>query len=229
MAKKKVAAKKSTNNKKPVKSAKPVKKAVKKAAKPSPKKIVKKAKPAKTAKPAVKAKSKKVVKAAPKAKSSAKSKAVVKQAVKKTVKTAKSAKPAKTAKPVKKAAAPKVAAKSPVSAALVRPSAPVKLLDLKNFVTPLDDRLMVQLTEKDRMTAGGLFIPDSVSDMSGNLHGTVVAVGRGHFSKKGHLQPMDVKVGDKVVFASHSGSKIKIQNEDLIILRESDVMGVVTK
>ncbi|MNT54850.1 10 kDa chaperonin 5 [compost metagenome] len=149
--------------------------------------------------------------------------------MKKTAKAAKSAKPTKTAKPVKKAAAPKVAAKSLVSAALVRPSAPVKLVDLTNFVTPLDDRLMVQLTEKERMTAGGLFIPDSVADMSGNMHGTVVAVGRGHFSKKGHLQPMDVKVGDKVVFAQHSGSKIKIQNEDLIILRESDVMGVVTK
>jgi chaperonin GroES len=226
VAKKKVAAKKSTNNKKPVKSAKPVKKTVKKAAKPSPKKIVKKAKPVKTAKPAVKAKSKKVMKAAPKAKASAKAKAVVKKAAKPA---AKSAKATKTAKPVKKAAASKAAPKSLVSAALVRPSAPKKLVDLTNFVTPLDDRLMVQLTESERKTAGGLFIPDTVADMSGNLHGTVVAVGRGHFSKKGHLQPMDVKIGDKVVFAQHSGSKIKIQNEDLIILRESDVMGVVNK
>jgi chaperonin GroES len=214
VAKKKVAAKKSTSNKKPVKSAKPAKKAVKKAAKASPKKAVKKAKPAKAAKPAVKAKAKKVMKAAPKAKASVKSKAVAKKAAKPAAKFAKTTKPA---------------AKSLVSAALVRPSAPVKLIDLTNFVTPLDDRLMVQLTEKDRKTAGGLFIPDSVSDMSGNLHGTVVAVGRGHFSKKGHLQPMDVKIGDKVVFAQHSGSKIKIQNEDLIILRESDVMGVVNK
>jgi chaperonin GroES len=216
VAKKKVAAKKSTSNKKPVKSAKPAKKAVKKAAKASPKKAVKKAKPAKAAKPAVKAKAKakKVIKAAPKAKASVKSKAVAKKAAKPAAKSAKTTKPA---------------AKSLVSAALVRPSAPVKLIDLTNFVTPLDDRLMVQLTEKDRKTAGGLFIPDSVSDMSGNLHGTVVAVGRGHFSKKGHLQPMDVKIGDKVVFAQHSGSKIKIQNEDLIILRESDVMGVVNK
>jgi chaperonin GroES len=220
VAKKKVAAKKSTSNKKPIKSAKPTKKVMKKAAKPSAKKIVKKAKPAKTAKPAVKAKSKKVMKAAPKAKASAKPKAAAKKAVKKT---------AAKAKPVAKKAAPKVAAKPTVSAALVRPSAPAKKLDLSNFVTPLDDRLMVQLSEMERMTPGGLFIPDTVADMSGNLHGTVVAVGRGHFSKKGHLQPMDVKVGDKVVFAHHSGSKIKIQNEDLIILRESDVMGVVTK
>ena len=218
MAKKKVAAKKSTNNKKTVKSAKPVKKAVKKAAKPSPKKVVKKAKPAKTAKPAVKAKSKKTTKAAPKAKVSAKSKAPVKASAK-TAKATKSAKPAKASKP----------AKPSVSTALVRPSAPAKKLDLSNFVTPLDDRLMVQLSETERMTPGGLFIPDTVADTSGNLHGIVVAVGRGHFSKKGHLQPMDVKVGDKVVFAKYSGSKIKIQNEDLIILRESDVMGVVTK
>lgn len=227
MAKKKVAAKKSTSNKKPVKSAKPAKKAVK----ASPKKAAKKAKPAKTAKPAVKAKSKKVTKAAPKAKVSAKSKAVAKPSAKKSAKpAAKAAKSTKTAKPAKKAAAPKAApSKSLVSAALVRPSAPKKLVDLTNFVTPLDDRLMVQLTETERKTAGGLFIPDTVADVSGNLHGTVVAVGRGHFSKKGHLQPMDVKIGDKVVFAQHSGSKIKIQNEDLIILRESDVMGVVNK
>lgn len=213
MAKKKVAAKKSTN-KKPVKSAKPAKKAVKKAAKPAPKKIVKKSKPTKAAKPAVKAKAKKVAK--PVAKKSA---AKVKAPAKAQPKSAK-----KTAAP-KKAAAPK----SVVSAALIRPSAPVKKIDLSNFVTPLDDRLIVQLSGSDRMTPGGLFIPDTVSDASGNLHGTVLAVGRGHFSKKGHLQPMDVKVGDKVVFAQYSGSKITIQNEDLVILRESDVMGVVTK
>lgn len=215
MAKKKVAAKKSTN-KKPVKSAKPAKKAVKKAAKPAPKKIVKKSKPTKAAKPAVKAKAKKVTKPVAK-KSAAKAKAPAK--AKAQPKSAK-----KTAAP-KKAAAPK----SVVSAALIRPSAPVKKIDLSNFVTPLDDRLIVQLSGSDRMTPGGLFIPDTVSDASGNLHGTVLAVGRGHFSKKGHLQPMDVKVGDKVVFAQYSGSKITIQNEDLVILRESDVMGVVTK
>lgn len=217
MAKKKVAAKKSTN-KKPVKSAKPAKKAVKKAAKPAPKKIVKKSKPTKAAKPAVKAKAKKVTKPVAK-KSAAKAKAPAKAQPKSAKKTA-----------APKKAAPKAAApKSVVSAALIRPSAPVKKIDLSDFVTPLDDRLIVQLSGSDRMTPGGLFIPDTVSDASGNLHGTVLAVGRGHFSKKGHLQPMDVKVGDKVVFAQYSGSKITIQNEDLVILRESDVMGVVTK
>lgn len=219
MAKKKVAAKKSTI-KKSVKSAKPAKKAVKKAAKPSPKKIVKKAKTTKSAKPAVKAKTKKAVK--PAAKKTAAKKSAVK--VKAPAKTAK-----KSAAPKKAAAKAATPAKATVSAALIRPSAPVKKLDLANFVTPLDDRMIVQLSGSERMTAGGLYIPDTVSDASGNLQGVVVAVGRGHFSKKGHLQPMDAKVGDKVVFAQYAGSKIKIQNEDLIILRESDVMGVVTK
>ncbi|NUN05608.1 MAG: co-chaperone GroES [Bdellovibrio sp.] len=102
-------------------------------------------------------------------------------------------------------------------------------MDLSNFVTPLDDRVMVQLSGSEKMTAGGLYIPDTVADTSGNLEGYVVAAGRGHLSKKGHVRPMDVKVGDRVVFAEYSGSKIKVQNEDLIILREGDILGIVSK
>ncbi|WP_350159280.1 co-chaperone GroES [Bdellovibrio sp. 22V] len=96
-------------------------------------------------------------------------------------------------------------------------------------MTPLDDRLIVQISGAEKMTAGGLYIPDTVADTSGNLEGYVVAVGRGHMGKKGHVRPMDVQVGDRVVFSEYAGSKIKIQNEDLIILREADVMGVVAK
>ncbi|KYG67456.1 hypothetical protein AZI86_03635 [Bdellovibrio bacteriovorus] len=79
------------------------------------------------------------------------------------------------------------------------------------------------------MTAGGLYIPDTVADVSGNLQGHVVAVGRGHLGKKGHVRPMDVKVGDKIVFSEFAGTKITIQNQNLIILREGDVLGVVSK
>ena len=125
--------------------------------------------------------------------------------------------------------AKKVAPKAKPAAHLLKETKPAKKLDLSDFVTPLDDRLLVQLSGAEKMTAGGLYIPDTVADTSGNLEGHVVAVGRGHFSKKGHLRPMDVKVGDKVVFSEYAGSKIKVQNEDLIILRESDVMGVVVK
>ncbi|KHD89255.1 MAG: hypothetical protein OM95_04560 [Bdellovibrio sp. ArHS] len=102
-------------------------------------------------------------------------------------------------------------------------------MDLSGFVTPLDDRLIVQLSGAEKMTPGGLYIPDTVADTSGNLQGSVVAVGRGHMTKKGHLKPMDVQVGDKVIFSEYAGNKIEIQNEDLIILREGDVLGVVAK
>ncbi|WP_413558727.1 co-chaperone GroES [Bdellovibrio sp. HCB209] len=195
-------AKKKSSAKKAVK--KTVKKVVKKAAKKPAKKVSKKA-PAKKASPSKKAP---VKKSAPKA--------------------AKKTAPKKVAKkPVAKAAAAKAA--KPATSHLVKAPAPKKVIDLNDFVTPLDDRLIVQTSGSERVTAGGLFIPDTVADMSGNLHGTVVAVGRGHVNKKGHLRPMELKVGDKVVFSQYSGSKINLQNEELVILRETEVMGVVQK
>jgi chaperonin GroES len=171
------------------------------------------------AKPSAK-KSKAAPKAKPKAK--AKSKVVAKKAtVKKSApKVAAKKSSAKTSAPkAMKTTAKTSTAKSTVKA----------ILDLSNFVSPLDDRLMIQLAGAEKMTAGGLFIPDTVSDVSGNLQGHVVAVGRGHMDKKGRIHPLDVQVGDKVVFAEYAGSKIKIQNEDLVIIRESEVMGVVSK
>ncbi|UYL08777.1 co-chaperone GroES [Bdellovibrio sp. SKB1291214] len=193
------------------------KKAVKKVVKKVAKKVSKKTPAKKTSakKPVVKKSPTK--KAAPKAaKKSAPKKAVAKKA----------ASPKKTVKaPVKKASE----AVKPSASHLVTKPAAKKLVDLKNFVSPLDDRLIVQTADSERMTAGGLYIPDTVADVSGNLHGTVVAVGRGHVNKKGHLRPMELKVGDKVVFSQYSGSKINLQNEDLIILRETEVMGVVEK
>lgn len=191
-----------------------------------------------------------------KKKASAK-KSNVKKVAKKTVskkpvtKSAKkvSAKPKKAAKaPAKKTAAKKTITKSkvtakapakktaPVKKAAVKPTAKTvatpkteKIVDLSNFVTPLDDRLLIKTAGAEKMTAGGLYIPDTVADVSGNLQGQVVAVGRGHLSKKGHVRPMDVKVGDKIVFSEFAGTKITIQNQDLIILREGDVLGVVSK
>lgn len=211
MAKKKTAAKKTA------------KKAVKKTASPkkspkSVKKVAKKA-PTKLAKKATK-------KTAPKKVVS--KKALVKKTVKKT--TVKKAVAKKTV--AKKAAAPKKAVAVASTNHLLRAAVektPKKALDLSGFVTPLDDRLMIQVSSAERKTPGGLFIPDTVADTSGNLEGVVVAVGRGHMDKKGRVHPMDVKVGDQIVFPQYAGSKIKIQNEDLIILRESEVMGVVSK
>lgn len=156
---------------------------------------------------------------------STKAKKSVKAPAKKSVAKKTVSKPKAMAKaPAKKAAAPKMA-----SVKAFETSKAPKILDLSDFVTPLDDRLLVQTAGTEKRTPGGLFIPDTVADVSGNLHGYVVSIGRGHQNKKGHILPMDVKLGDKIVFAEHAGTKINIQNQDLIILREGDVLGVVSK
>jgi len=145
-------------------------------------------------------------------------------------KAAKVAKATKATKAKSKAKTPKVAKKAtaikttPAKAQVKKNEKPV---DLSNFVTPLDDRVIIQPVGVEKMTAGGLYIPDTVSEVPGNLQGTVVSVGRGHRNKKGQVRPMDLKVGDKVLFAEYTGSKINIQNQDLIIVREGDVLGVV--
>lgn len=182
-----------------------VKKVVKKTnAKKVTKKVTKKAAPSKKTKPAKKVAKKVTLR---------KAKPVKKAAPKKVI-------------PLKKPAAKKVAA---APQHLVKAVPAPKKVDLSGFVTPLDDRVIVQLSGTEKMTPGGLYIPDTVADTSGNLEGFIVAVGRGHQNKKGHVRPMDVRVGDRVVFSEYAGSKIKIQNEDLIILREGDILGVVSK
>jgi chaperonin GroES len=169
-------------------------------------------------------------------KSAAKKVSAKKAAPKKTV-----AKKAALKKPAPKKAAPKktitkksapqkaTAVKTTPAKAFVTNTAKksVKKVDLSNFLTPLDDRVIVQVAEAEKMTAGGLYIPDTVVDVSGNLQGFVVSVGRGHRNKKGHVRPMDLNVGDKILFSEYSGSKIKIQDQDLLIIREGDVLGVI--
>ena len=123
-------------------------------------------------------------------------------------------------------AAPQKSAMKPVAKALL---SVVKKIDLTKFLTPLDDRLIVQLTERAKKTAGGLFIPDTVASVSGNLEGHVIATGRGHRDKKGRIRPLDVTVGDRILFPQYAGSKIDIQGADVVILRESDVMGLFQK
>lgn len=99
--------------------------------------------------------------------------------------------------------------------------------DWAQFVTPLDDRLLVKLEETSRRTPGGLYIPDN-ADISGNHQGFVVAVGRGHRDKKGRVRPMDVQVGDQVVFSQYAGNKVQMLNEEVVILRESDILGILS-
>jgi len=103
----------------------------------------------------------------------------------------------------------------------------IKIVNLSKILTPLDDRVVVQISESMRVTSGGLYIPDTVSDVSGNKEGTVVAVGRGHKDKKGKVLPMDVKVGDKVLFSGYAGSPFQWNSQELLILRENELLGIV--
>jgi chaperonin GroES len=94
------------------------------------------------------------------------------------------------------------------------------------FMTPLEDRLLISLSAREKKTPGGLYIPDTVSDVSGNFIGHVVATGLGKKNKKGILRPLDVKIGDEVVFSQYSGDKVNFMNNDYMLVRESEILGV---
>lgn len=102
----------------------------------------------------------------------------------------------------------------------------VKSLDLSKLISPLDDRLIIQLEKTEKVTAGGLYIPDT-AELAGNMRGVVVAVGRGHRNKFGKIQPMEVKVGDRIMIADHSGDQIEILGHHVKIVREGDVLGIL--
>jgi len=163
-----------------------------------------------------------------KKKPATKKKSVAKKpAAKKTTKKKIAVKKAAPKKSAPKKSVPKKKTTRATPKKVAKTEKPVKAVNLSGFVTPLDDRVLIQLSAAERMTSGGLYIPDTVSDVSGNLQGSVVSVGRGRRDKKGRIHPMDLRVGDKVIFAQYAGSKIKIQGQDLMILRESDVLGVI--
>ena len=90
---------------------------------------------------------------------------------------------------------------------------------------PLHDRVVVRRIEADQKTAGGIIIPDTAKEKP--QEGEVLAVGPGARDEAGKLQPLDVKVGDRVLFGKWSGTEVKISGEDLLIMKESDIMGVL--
>jgi chaperonin GroES len=94
-------------------------------------------------------------------------------------------------------------------------------------IRPLHDRVIVRRMEEERTSAGGIVIPDSATEKP--VQGEVVAVGKGKILENGEVRPLDVKVGDKVLFTKYGGSEIKIDGEDLLVMREDDITGVVTK
>ena len=90
---------------------------------------------------------------------------------------------------------------------------------------PLGDRVLVKRVEEETKTKGGIIIPDTVKEKP--QEGEVIAVGSGARDDSGKIVPLDVKVGDKILFGKWSGSEVKIDGEDLLIMKESDVLGVL--
>ena len=90
---------------------------------------------------------------------------------------------------------------------------------------PLHDRVVVRRLEQEEKTAGGIIIPDTAKEKP--QEGEVVAVGPGARDEQGKLQPLDLKAGDRVLFGKWSGTEVKIDGEELMIMKESDVMGVI--
>ena len=92
---------------------------------------------------------------------------------------------------------------------------------------PLHDRVVVRRIEEDTKTAGGIIIPDTAKEKP--VQGEVVAVGPGARDETGKVVPLDLKPGDRVLFGKWSGTEVKIDGQDLLIMKESDVMGVLEK
>ena len=90
---------------------------------------------------------------------------------------------------------------------------------------PLHDRVLVRRVEAEEKTAGGIIIPDTAKEKP--QEGEVIAVGSGARDEAGKLVPLDVKVGDRILFGKWSGTEVKIDGEDLLIMKESDIMGIV--
>ena len=92
--------------------------------------------------------------------------------------------------------------------------------------TPLHDRVVVRRLESEEKTAGGLIIPDSAKEKP--AEGEVVSVGAGARDESGNRISMDLKAGDKVLFGKWSGTEVKINNEDMLIMKESDILGIIS-
>ncbi len=92
---------------------------------------------------------------------------------------------------------------------------------------PLHDRVLVRRVEQEEKTAGGIIIPDTAQEKP--MEGVIIAAGNGHKSEDGTVVPLDVKAGDHVLFGKWSGTEVKIDGEDLIIMKESDILGVIEK
>jgi chaperonin GroES len=92
-------------------------------------------------------------------------------------------------------------------------------------IRPLHDRVIVKRLEEERVSAGGIVIPDTAAEKP--VQGKVVAVGKGKILEDGNVRPLDVKVGDKILFGKYSGTEVKVDGDDLVVMREEDVMAII--
>ena len=92
--------------------------------------------------------------------------------------------------------------------------------------TPLHDRILVRRVEEAETTRGGIIIPDSAKDKP--QEGEVISAGKGKISEEGKVRPLDVKAGDRILFGKYSGTEIKLDGEEFVIMREEEVLGILT-
>jgi chaperonin GroES len=92
-------------------------------------------------------------------------------------------------------------------------------------IRPLHDRVVIRRTEEERTSPGGIVIPDSAAEKP--IKGEVVAVGKGKLLDNGETRALDLKKGDKVLFGKYSGTEVKVEGEELLVMREDDVMAVI--
>jgi chaperonin GroES len=94
-------------------------------------------------------------------------------------------------------------------------------------IRPLHDRVIIRRLEEEEKTKGGIIIPDSAKEKP--LEGKVIAAGKGKILENGEVRPLDVKEGDRILFGKYSGTEVKIDGEEHLILREEDILGVIEK
>ena len=92
-------------------------------------------------------------------------------------------------------------------------------------IRPLHDRVIVKRLEEERKSAGGILIPDNAAEKPDQ--GEVIAIGKGKILEDGKVRPLDVKVGDRILFGKYSGSTVKVEGTEYLVMREEDIMGVI--
>ena len=92
-------------------------------------------------------------------------------------------------------------------------------------IRPLHDRVIVRRKEEERRSPGGIVIPDSAAEKP--IQGEVMAAGKGKILENGEIRPLDVKVGDRVLFGKYSGTEVKVSGEEVLVMREEDILGVI--